>query len=356
VNSFHDDLSGFGSLGPSHGHNSIGLGQEVTLSDSGALSPLGSAHGGGHGGSGGGGTTGTAPSPTLVAAAGSNLAIDLVWDKSVASAPSGFMTAVIDSALSLVTDFSTPHATELYIAVGWGEIAGQSMSPSALGESESNGYLTNYATVASALTANGFAPDASNEPTSAQFFVASAEAKAFDMISGTSGSATSVDGYVGFSTLAGTRDSWQYNATGTSATQFNLQAVVDHELTEVMGRVSMEGLTTYSGHKTYTPLDLFDYSSANTLILSNTGGYFSDDDGSMHMGVFNNAHKYSGDIADWASATSVGQSMTLPAGQEDPFDAFSSPGYNLTLSPDDLFVMQALGYGLTPTGEALADA
>jgi hypothetical protein len=124
----------------------------------------------------------------------------------------------------------------------------------------------------------------------------------------------------------------------------------------VMGRISMEGLTSYNGHKTYTPLDLFDFSSANTLILSNTGGYFSSDGGSTPMGVFNNAHQYGGDIADWASATSVTQSGTLPAGEEDPFDAFSSPGFNLTLSSDDLFVMAALGYDLTPAGVAETEA
>ena len=129
--------------------------------------------------------------------------------------------------------------------------------------------------------------------------------------------------------------------------------MVDHELTEVMARISMEGTVTYNGHKTYTPLDLFDFSAGDKLILSNAGGYFSTDNGATQMGVFNNAHLYGGDIADWASALSVDQSKTLPAGEEDPFDAFSSPGYDLTLSSDDLQVMAALGYALTPAGQAL---
>jgi hypothetical protein len=195
--------------------------------------------------------------------------------------------------------------------------------------------------------------NATNEPTSAQFFVTSAEAKALGIISGTGGGTTSVDGYVGFSTLAKTGYSWQFNAGGTTASQFNLQAVVDHELTEVMGRISMEGTVTYNGHKTYTPLDLFDFSANKTLILSNAGGYFSNNGGAAPMGVFNNAHLYSGDIADWASYSSIAQSQTVAAGQEDPFDAFSRPGYNLTLSAYDLDVMAALGDDLTPAGLAL---
>lgn len=348
MNSYHDDLSGFGAINSGNGHSGLGL--EVTLSDSGVLSPIGAAGGPGHGG-GHGGSGGTAPAATLVSATGSNLLIDLVWDSSVANAPSGFMSALIASAAALVTDLSAAVKTELYIAVGWGEIAGQNMSPSALGESESNGYLTTYATVANALTAHGDNVTASNEPpASTQFFVTSAEAKLLGMISPTSGSASSVDGYIGFSTLSGLA-SWNFGATGTTGAQYNLQAVALHEFTEVMGRISMEGTTTYYGQKTYTPLDLFDYSAANTLALSNTGGYFSNDNGQSNLGNFNDAAVYNGDIADWASYNSTSESGTVTSGQ-DPFNAFGRPGYDVQLPTDDLLEMSALGYTLT--GQALA--
>ncbi len=337
-----DDLFGFGGFSPYHPQDPFALGPQVILSDSGALSPVGFAHGsGGFGGFGGGGSS-HAPSPTLVSSSGSNLAIDLVWDSSVGSAPTGFTSALIASAQALVADFSTHTKTVLYISVGWGEIAGQTLAANALGESESLGYLTNYTTVANALTSHGASLTASNEPTSAQFFVTSAEAKALGLVSGTGGSTSSVDGYIGFSSLAGTGDSWQYAATGTTANQFNLQAVAQHELTEVMGRVSMEGTATYNGHKTYTPLDLFDFSANHTLALSNTGGYFSSNGGQTQMGVYNDAAVYGGDIGDWASYQSVTQSQTLSSG-EDAFDAFDRPGYNLAISSDDLSEMVALG-------------
>jgi hypothetical protein len=355
VNSFHDDLTGFGAFGPAHGN---GLGPEVTLSDSGVLSPLSSAtsHGGTASGSFGFGHP-TAPTPTLVTVNGSNLQIDLVWDSSVANAPSAFMTAVYASAKSLVTDLTTASKTVLYIAVGWGEIAGQAMASNALGESESNGYLTSYTTVANALTAHGDHLNATNEPTSAQFFVTKAEAKLLGLVSGTSGGTSSVDGYVGFSSLAGTGYSWNYAATGTGSTQFNMQSVVDHELTEVMGRISMEGTVSYYGKPTYTPLDLFDFSSYNattgvgTLSLSNTGGIFSNTNG-FNQGNFNNAALYGGDIGDWASWNSTSDSGTVTSG-EDPFNAFGRPGYDLNLSKADLLEMQVLGLGLTATGQAL---
>ena len=116
----------------------------------------------------------------------------------------------------------------------------------------------------------------------------------------------------------------------------------------------MEGTITYNGVKTYTPLDLFDFSAPGTLALSNTGGYFSNNNGATQMGVFNNASLYGGDIADWSSYASNSASNTLASTQQDPFDAFSRTGYDLTLSGDDLLVMAALGYKLTSTGSALA--
>ena len=336
----------------SHGSSSP-LGQEYLLSDNGALSPIASASGHGAGSGTTTSNSASAPAPTLVAITGSNLQIDLVWDPSVANSPAGFTSAVIAAAQNYVNDFTTSTKTVLYIAVGWGEIAGSSMAANALGESESSGYLTNYATVANAMTRAGDALHALNEPTHGQFFVTSAEAKALGLVSGTSGSTTSVDGYIGFSTLTGTGYSWNLNASGTTASQFNLQAVVDHEISEVMGRIGMEGTVVYNGHKTYTPLDLLDFSSPGVLALSANGGYFSTDNGSTHMGNFNNASKYGGDISDWASYLSVSQSGTVTSGS-DAFDAFDYPGYNATLSADDLLEMAALGYKLTSTGQNLA--
>ena len=359
------DLFGFGgSFGNSFGAGFGGgiiplnpqdhslLGQEFLLSDSGALSPVSFAGSSGTQGSTTTHTTAVAPGPTLVTAAGSNLSIDLVWDTSVAGAPSGFTSAIINAAQTYASDFTTPLKTVVYIAVGWGEINGTSLASNALGESESAGYLTNYATVAGALGKDGYTFHAANEPTSGQFFVTSAEAKGMGLVSGTGGGTRSVDGYVGFSTLTGTGDSWSFGA-GATATQFNLQSVASHEVSEVMGRIAMEGTAVYYGKKTYTPLDLFNYNTQGVLELSGGGGYFSANNGASHMGNFNQATTYGGDIGDWASYLSPSQSGTVATGS-DAFDAFTRPGYGVSVSADDLLEVAALGYKLTPTGSLLA--
>jgi len=341
-------------------NNSSHLGQEYLINDASQVSPVHTVNSSGS--STNTTTSPRAPTPTLVSSAGSNLEIDLVWDSSVSSAPSGFTQAIVDAATYYTTLFtsSTGGKEIINIDVGYGEIAGSTLASNALGESESYGYLTNYSTVTHALGSDGYSFSAKNEPTSSQFFVTSAQAKTLGLISGTS---TAVDGFIGFSSLSGTGDTWNMTAnsngsnSGTGANQFDFQAVVQHEISEVMGRIGMEG-AIINGKATYTPLDLFNFKSTGVLELSGAGGYFSNNDGLTHLGIYNNATKYSGDIADWASYSSVTQSGTLPQGAptnvSDSYDAFLAPGYNGFVSPDDILEDAALGYKLTATG--IADA
>ena len=342
------------SPGPSHG---VSLGNEYLMNDAGNVSPTFGASM--HSGSTNYAATlakSITPAPTMVGSS-NGLQIDLVWDSSVAKAPSGFMQAVIDAAQYYTTLFSNKEV--ITIDVGYGEIAGATMAPNALGESESYGYLTNYATITAALTHDGFVFSAVNEPTSSQFFLTSAEAKALGLVNPASG----LDGYIGFSTLSGTGYSWNTAAgtngsnSGTGANQFDLQSVALHEISEVMGRVGMEGATV-NGKSTDTPLDLFNYQSHGVLELSSNGGYFSNNDGATQLGTYNNASVNGGDIADWASSTSATQSHTLglPSGVHvcDAYDAFAFPGYNGEVLQSDILEDAALGYKLTPAGVAAA--
>jgi hypothetical protein len=352
---FESPGSHVGGAIPINYDNHSSLGPELLRSDSGELSLATHSTGSSSGHSPASTTSSTsAPAPSLVTSSSSSLQIELVWDKSVSSAPSGFESAVISAVSGLVADITTSAKTILYLSVGWGEIAGTALASNALGESESYGYLTNYSTVTSALAKHGDTFSASNEPIGSQFFVTSSEAKAIGLISGTSGSTTALDGYIGFSTLSGTAYSWNYGATGTTSSQYNLQAVAAHEMTEIMGRIGTEGTSKYNGKSTDSPLDLFNFKSFNTLELNGNGGYFSNNDGKTGLGTFNNSTKYGGDIADWASATSPTQSGTVSLGQEDAFNAFDWPGYNGVVSPADLEVMASLGFGLTSAGKAIA--
>ena len=347
--------------------NISALGQEYLLADDGQVSLVqGAAHHGSGSGSGSGsssgsgsGSSGSTPAPTTVSSG--NLKIDLVWDSSVANAPTGFTADVIAAATYYVTNLgaakSAGGSVELFIAVGWGEIDGASLASNALGESESYGYTTTYSAVTSALEKDGYSFLAKNEPTTAQFFVTSSQAKELGLISGTSGGTSSslVDGFVGFSTLGGTTGyNWNFSTSQTTSSQFYFEGVVLHEISEVMGRVEMEGGTVINGKATYTPLDLFNYSAQGVLELSNKGGYFSTNNGETPQGYYNSASLYSGDIADWQSYTGVNASGTTATNVADAYDAFLSPGYNAIVSADDLLEDAALGYALTTAGAALA--
>ena len=344
-------------LGPQFTYNADeGTAVHFNAAASGQNSSSLNAH---HGGS-------TAPAPTLVTNGG-NLEFNLIWDSSVSNLGSNqtaFMNAMINAASYYETLFTTPHPEVINIKVGWGEINGQNLPAGALGSSESNGYLTNYTTVTNgliassggAVTAASF--KAANEPINSQFFITSAEAKGFGLISPTS---TGVDGYVGFGTLSGTGYSWNFassattgQGSGTGPLQFDFQGVAQHEISEVMGRIEMEGHSTFNGQATYTPLDLFNFDSVGHLALSagyNTStqvsSYFSLDSGTSVEGYFNDAYK-SGDIADWASYSSYNQSQTgLSSGYQDAFDAFGYPSINTDLSYDDQLVMETLGVSST---------
>jgi hypothetical protein len=293
---------------------------------------------------------GAPPAPTRVGSA-NGLQFDLVWDPSIANAPRGFVQAIVDAAKTYSELFSNKEV--IAIDVGYGEIAGSPMAPNALGESESFGYLTDYPTVTTALTGDGFGFSATNEPTTGQFFITSADAKTLGLVAPASG----LDGFMGFSDLSGTGFSWNISGAkgpniGTGSNQFDLQAVAEHEMSEVMGRLGLEGTATINGQPVYTPLDLFNYQSRGVLELSANGGYFSVNDGRTNLGNYNNAAVNGGDIADWASSTSPTQSGTfgLSKGSQDAYDAFTFPGQNGQISLSDIVEDAALGYKLAPIG------
>ena len=311
-------LDPFTSAPVSHGFGTssaaIGLGPEYLLSDSGVLTPVSSTSAGG----GSGESAGSMPASTLVGAAG-GLRIDLIWDASVALAPTGFRKAIVAAAEALVAGISTNE--RINIDVGYGEINNGTLAPDDLGSSIAVGHVF----------------PASKFDLGAPLFIASAEEKALELAPAQS---KAVDGYIGFSDGV----EWHMGAQGTpSSEQYDLVATAEHEISEVMGRIGSEGTMTVGRKNVYTPLDLFNYAGSGRLELSGNGGYFSTDFGATNLGDFNDAAANSGDIGDWAS--SVG---------DDAFDAFASPGIKYNLTQRDWWVMQALGYTLTSSGGAAA--
>jgi hypothetical protein len=325
MTSFHDDLSGFGSIHSFSDQAVFAVGQNADGPPGGGpSSPIGYT-----------------PSPTLITGYAKNLAFELIWDSSVSGAPKAFLGAVDTAAELLVSLLQPSIKTIVYVDVGWGEAGGGALNPNALSESLSNFYgIADGATIASALAAHGDNVSA-GVLANAPFLFTGAEGRVLGLLPEDTSSAAIPDGAIGFNTLSGTGYSWQFSATGTHPTQFNLQAAALHELTEVMGRVSGEGNLLGLGLPFFTPLDLFDFSATGTLALS-TGGYFSINNGVTQMGRFNDTAN--GDAGDWASSNSAADAHTLPPGLQDPFDAILRPGFNLALSLDDLLVMKVLGY------------
>src|SRR5262249_5405273 len=137
----------------------------------------------------------------------------------------------------------------------------------------------------------------SSDPTKGgQFFVTTAEAKAFGQVSG---SGTGTDGYIGLSSY------YSFNYTGhPSSTQFDAVGAMEHEVGEIMGLYGSLG--SIFGHNVYTPLDLFRYSASGVRDLTPGPGYLSVDNGKTNLGTFNNPTN-GGDATDWIP-TLVGDS------------------------------------------------
>jgi hypothetical protein len=184
-----------------------------------------------------------------------------------------------------------------------------------------------------------------SNPTSGSFAISTANAKGL----GLSGASSSIDGYVGTSSAL----SFEYNQTASGG-KYDAIAALQHEMTEVMGRVGSVG--AFIGGGVYTPLDLFRYTSTNNAnpsqgaperALTQQGAgtdYFSINGGSTNFGDYN-ASNGSEDYSDW-DANTMGT---------DPFgDAFS--GVTQPMSGGDAIQMAAIGWNLTSTGLALAQA
>ncbi len=282
-----------------------------------------SGHTGGTGGSGGTASTTTSSST-------SGFVINITWDASVSGAPAGFTTAVMNAVQYLESQFSNPVSVN--IDVGYGEVMGGTMGSGALGESVSYLNSVSYSTLVGALKANAtttadqsaVATLPSTSPTGGTYWVTTADEKALGLTSG-----SSVDGYVGF---ASTYPFTFNDSSGVAADTYDLNSVVLHEVTEVMGRMLLDGGPIGSASNGYYPLDLFHYSAAGTRDFSfGTPGYLSTDGGVTDSGDLNTAS--GGDPGDWAS--SMGN---------DAANAFSNSGVVNSFSADDLTTMNLLGW------------
>src|SRR6476620_3172535 len=157
--------------------------------------------------------------------------INVNFDQPTSTLPIGFVTAVNWAVDYLDSLFTNP--VTVTINVGYGEVAGGSLG-GALGGSVGIANTVSYSSVQSALLAQnalGVSTLPSSSPFSGSLYMPQAEAKALGLAGG-----TTLDGYVGFSNSV----SWSFTPNVTPPPgAYDFIGVFEHEITEVMGRVSL---------------------------------------------------------------------------------------------------------------------
>ena len=272
--------------------------------------------------------------------------LNISFDQAVNSLPTGFVSAVNYVVNYFDHLFNDPIT--INIDVGYGEVGGSPLDQGALGESLTFLNTVSYTTLRNALLGDARSPDDTSAVASLPggdpiggthtYWMSTAEQKAVGLLAGNN---SSIDGYVGFSSTA----PFDYDrSNGISAGSYDFIGTVEHEISEVMGRVTVDGGTIGPFANSYEPLDLFHYSSAGVRDFSGTTpGYFSVDSGNTNLDNFST--NPNGDFGDWAA--SAGHDAAL---------AFSSSGVLNNFTGVDVRAMDVLGYDLAPAAAGVLNS
>jgi autotransporter passenger strand-loop-strand repeat protein len=302
------------------------------------------------------------------------LSINMAYDPNVMALTNATVveSAVTSAVAEFETDFTNP--VTLNIDVGWGEVASGTSTYSA-GDPISGGGESiraaapseySYDQIYSALTSGpspiqqqavGTLP---NPETPGAAFAAAvfangiADAQALSADSptfpaGVSNNSVAIDGWIGF----GANDPWSFAGSSTPGTEEDFISYAEHEISEVMGRVSYVGGnmaflsqdgSEVTAQNVYSPMDLFRYagtgfhdtSQATATVAPGVypAGYFSIDNGATDLGTWNN-DAAAGDLGDWD-----------PPGAPTSNDSFNYAGVDgpSPISPNDLALMNVIGW------------
>lgn len=309
----------------------------------------GFAHGGGGGGGGsGGGYSGV--SITSNNGGATPFVITLFLDNSLYSLhttnPGEY--AQITNDLQTVANFFATHFTSnpndpthpqhsFLMNIGWGEAGGSALPSGAIGESSYSLYAVPYSTLQQAFTnvavaaentsgsqavnIPGSEPFSSSSPT---FMITAAEKHALNItqITGTQ------YGSVGFSSAA---NAFFFDPSQPVAGEEDFMGIVAHEMSEVLGRDTLNGASGKSTELMSLDLSHFADSNGAPIYSATAAGYFSVDSGATNLMEFNTSSL--GDHGDWAANAAP-----------DAFDSSPPAGVDLPFSYPDYLAMEAAGY------------
>jgi hypothetical protein len=260
------------------------------------------------------------------AQASANLTIAASYDTSItslsnASQVESAINSVVSSYESLITNNVTVNITFSNMNGG-------------LGQSGYYLYSINYATYLSALaaqpasavrtTALSYLPSTSTNPVNGN----TAMALNGNLVNALGIFSTSDSDNIGLNLSL-----INVSRTGADSNKYDLNAVVSHEIDEVLGFGSDLG----GQYQSYIqPEDLYRYSAkgVRSYQTGNITPYFSIDGGKTNITNFNNDGF--GDYGDWATGTS-------PQVQ----DAYGSPGVAVNIGTSEKTLLQAIGYNFS---------
>jgi hypothetical protein len=267
------------------------------------------------------------------------------------NAPSTFFSDVNYVANLFDSTFKTNAIVN--IEVGYGTFPYDNSTVSGLGESiENNVVAANYGQVEQQLLSTG-APGASTLPAAAPIagtlIMGSAQEKALGLM----GASGALDGWVGIASNATLNHqnggSWSFSPTALpGANQYYIVGAIEHEISEVMGRVSY-----LSNGGEYGVMDLYRYAAPGVRqVGTGDAAYFSTNGGITNLDSWNDTRIASGDLGDWAPH--AGPTGVFASAGADAFNDFSNPGLINGLSATDIALMQALGWGTSAGSQPAA--
>jgi hypothetical protein len=271
--------------------------------------------------------------------------LNITYDQStLKAAPAAFFTAV-NYVANLYDERFTDNVT-VNIEVGYGDFPLDGSLVQPLAESQANNDTVAYSQVRPVLInegAPGLSTLPSTSPIAGDLMLTTAQEKVLGLI----GASSALDGWIGIASNATLQhfsgEAWSFSPTATpSSTQYYIVGALEHEISEVMGRVS--DLTTPSQ---YSVMDLYRYQAPG---VRQTGGgdpsYFSIDGGQTNLASWNNIQITSGDLGDWAP--NAGPSGVFTYAGADAFLNNSPAGQINALTPTDVTLMAAIGWQVAP--------